>query len=215
MKYAANGWAFPDSDVFMMNELKDDGSYQASHLRAGLQYVTNWETGVDLGAHVGTWCRLMSPVFTRVIAVEPSADTFEALAANMARFSCDNVELKNVAVGEVAGRVSMVLDGRGLELKNTGARHTGTGKDVAVETVDSWDLPSLGFLKLDIEGSEFVALKGARKTLQRCKPIVLYEDKALWKAHFGQPKSAVADFLTSIGYHEVARASMDAIWSPR
>lgn len=211
----AKGWAFPESDVFMINELKDDGSYQAGNLRIALQYVTDWSLSVDGGAHVGTWSRLMSPVFQRVIAVEPSADTFEALACNMKQFNCENVELKNLALGEMAGRVSMVLDGRGLELKNTGARHTGVGKDVAVETIDSWNLPSLGFLKLDVEGSEFVALKGARETLKRCKPIVLFEDKKLWFKHHGQPKNSVEVFLASVGYQEVARASMDAIWSPR
>lgn len=208
------GWAFPDEDVFMMNEIKPDGGYQRSHLTMALQYVTDWTISGDIGAHVGTWSRLMSPVFQQVIAVEPSADTFEALATNMRRFGCANVELKNVAVGDVPGRVSMVLDGRGLELKNTGARHTGIGKDIAVETIDSWNLPSLGFLKLDIEGSEFVALRGARQTLMRCKPIVLFEDKKLWHKFYGVPKNGVEVFLSSLGYHEVARASMDAIWAP-
>lgn len=207
-------WSFPDADEFMINELKPDG-YQSSHLRIALQYVTDWSLAVDGGSHAGTWARLMSQAFERVIAVEPSADTFEALAVNMKQFSCDNVELRNVALGEALGRVSMVLEGRGLELKNTGARHTGPGSDVAVETIDSWKLPSLGFLKLDVEGSEFVALKGARKTLDRCKPIVLFEDKKLWFKNHGQPKNSVEVFLTSIGYHEVARASMDAIWAAK
>lgn len=199
----------------MADELKDDGSYQRSHLTIALQYVTDWSMGVDCGAHVGTWSKLMSPLFGRVIAVEPSADTFEALAANMTTFGCENVELKNVAVGERPGRVSMVLEGRGLALKNTGARHVGAGSDVAVETIDSWQLPSLGFLKMDIEGSELMALKGAEQTLKRCRPIVLYEAKNLWTVHFRQPKQAVQEFLTGVGYHEIAKASMDSIWGPR
>lgn len=198
----------------MADELKDDGSYQKSHLTIGLQYVTDWSIGVDCGAHVGTWSKLMASVFGRVIAVEPSADTFEALAANMKAFNCENVELKNVAVGEHSGRVSMVLDGRGLALKNTGARYIGVGNDVAVETIDSWKLPSLGFLKMDIEGSELAALKGAAQTLKRCRPIVLYEAKNLWTVHFRQPKQAVQEFLTSVGYREIAKASMDSIWGP-
>lgn len=209
-----NGWAFPECDEFMVKELKDDLTYQASHLRIGLRFVTDFSVGLDGGAHTGTWSRLMSEVFDKVIAVEPSSDTLEALVCNMRQFNCHNVDIKHVALGEKPGRISMVLDGRGLMLKNTGARHTGPGVDVVVETIDSWQLPSLGFLKLDVEGSEFVALKGARKTLERCRPVVLYEDKSLWHFHFKQPRNAVSDFLTGLGYHEVARASMDAIWAP-
>lgn len=212
-----NGWAFPECDEFMVHELKDDLTYQASHLRIGLQYVTDFSRGIDGGAHTGTWARLMSQAFEQVIAVEPSADTLEALTVNMRQFNCYNVDIRHVALGEKPGRISMVLDGRGLKLKNTGARHTAPGGDVAVETIDSWHLPSLGFLKLDVEGSEFVALKGAKETLTRCHPIVLFEDKNLGTKHFGEPKRAVHEFLGSLGYKELARASMDAIfgWSSK
>jgi FkbM family methyltransferase len=213
MKYQF-GWAFPDCDDFMIHELKADGGYQADHLRAALAHVTNWDLAIDGGAHVGTWSRLLAARFTRVIACEPSADTFEALVENMRANDCPNVTCRPIALGESAGRVSMVLDGRGAALHNTGARWAGAGEAVPRECIDDWALPSLGFLKLDVEGSEPMILRGAAQTLRRCRPIVLFEDKYLWK-RFGLPRDAPRVILRELGYQPIVRAGIDEIWGPR
>ncbi len=207
-----NGWAFPSADRFMATEMKGNGEYQAGHLRTALGYVTDWSIAVSCGAHVGTWTKLLSARFARVIAVEPAADTFEALQANMRTFGCTNVDCLNVAVGATRGLVSMAIDARGEALANTGARYTTAGGAIPLEVIDDWNLPTLGFLKLDVEGSEVDALKGAAFTLQRCRPIVLWECKGFWR-RFGYGKTAPQDLLTSLGYHEVAIAGCDRIWA--
>src|SRR5690606_13884953 len=159
-----HGWAFPDADEFMVREMHPDGSYQAGHLLAALAHVTDWSCAIDGGAHVGTWSRLMSEKFARVIAVEPSPDTYEALLVNLSSFGCANVEAKPVAVGARAGLVRMGIEDRAAALANTGARYVVPGGSIPVETIDSWALPSLGLLKMDIEGSEAQAVRGATET---------------------------------------------------
>jgi FkbM family methyltransferase len=205
------GWAFPAVDRFMSSQISEDGTYQVSHYRMAMEAVRCRTLAVDGGAHVGTWSRLMSADFDRVIAVEPSADTFAALTENMRTFACTNVELRQVALGAKPGHVSMVLDGRAATLHNTGARRVVPGPDVPCETIDSWNLPRLGFLKLDVEGSEPFVLEGARATLLRCRPVVLFEDKGLWK-QYGQLRDAPHRLLASLGYVKVGRAHMDEIW---
>lgn len=209
-----HGWAYPDLDEFMSGEMKEDGTYQASHLRIALSHVTDRSVAIDGGAHVGTWTLLMAADFARVIAVEPSTDTFDALRMNTER--ADHVERKRLALGDHTWRGSMQLDARGVALKNTGARFVmldPTG-NVPVETIDSWRLPALGFLKLDVEGSEVAALRGARETIARCRPIVLFEDKGLWK-RYGEPRDSPQQFLLTLGYQSLARVSSDAIWGPQ
>lgn len=207
------GWHFPDADVFMVNELKDDGTYQASHLHAALAYVTDLSCAIDGGAHIGTWSKIMSGRFQRVIAVEPSPDTFEALSANMQRFGCLNVEPRNLALGAAAGAVSMHIDARAEQMQNTGARYVKPGGSIPMEAIDAWELPSLGLLKLDVEGSEVAALTGARVTLLRCQPIVVFENKNLW-SRYGIARDAPQHFLRSVGYRELSAVSRDAIWGP-
>lgn len=208
------GIAFPDADAFMLTQVAADGSYQRGHLEEALTFVTDWSCAVDGGAHVGLWSRLMAARFDRVIAVEPSADTREALLANMAAFGCANVEVMGVALGAAAGTVSMTLDEKGAAMQNTGARFVQPGGGIPLITIDSLTLPSLGFLKLDVEGSEVAALQGARQTIKRCQPIVLFENKFLWK-RFGYTREAPQALLRSWGYRQRAIVSRDEIWGPR
>lgn len=198
----------------MVAELGCDGTYQLSHLEAALAHVKKFRTAIDLGAHVGTWSKVMAGRFQRVIAVEPSPDTFEALTTNVRQFGLTNVECRNVAVGAAVGTVTMTLDALNEQRANTGARYTVPGGSIPVEMLDGWGITDLDFLKMDIEGSEPHALHGALETLRRWKPIVLFEDKRLWTRHFGLPKDTVARTLTSLGYHQIAKVSMDAIWGP-
>lgn len=209
-----HGWAFPAADEFMSKELRADGTYQLPHLQAALAYVTDFSCAIDAGAHIGTWTKPLSSLFARVIAVEPSPDTFAALELNVARFCVGSVQTKACALGAAAGRVSLELDGKNQARKNTGARYVLPGGTIPCETIDSWGLPSLGFLKLDVEGSEPDVLDGALRTLARCRPIVLFENKAFW-TRYGKPADAPHAILSSLGYRHLQTISHDEIWGAR
>lgn len=209
-----HGWAYPEADEFMAAEMRPDGSYQSAQLTAALSYVTDWSCAVDGGAHVGTWSRVLSGRFQRVIAVEPSPDTYEALVANLVAFGCENVEAKAVALGCELGHVRMAIDARHEALANTGARYVLPGGPIPVETIDAWALPSLGLLKLDIEGAEASAIRGAMQTIQRSRPVVIYENKG-FGSRYGELPSAAADLLGACGYVLAERVSRDEIWRPR
>jgi FkbM family methyltransferase len=208
------GWAFPDADRQMAREMAPDGSYQAAHLAAALAHVTDWRCALDGGAHVGTWARVMAGRFAEVLAVEPSPDTFEALEANMVAFGCANVRTIRAALGAELGRCAMLLDSMHEKAGNTGARYTVSGHGTIPQvTVDSLALPALGLLKLDIEGAEPLALAGARLTLARCRPIVIYENKGLCRRH-GLKADAPAQELKAAGYRRLGTVVCDEIWGP-
>jgi len=213
MKYQ-HSWAFPDADCFMLNELSPAGEYQRSHLEAALRHVINWTCAIDGGAHVGTSSRLMSARFAKVLAFEPAPDTFACLVENMAAHGGRNVTCHKAALGAHPGRVRMALDAKNAQRGNTGARHTVEGDDVVVMPIDSLGLNDVGFLKLDIEGSEPMALMGARDTLARCRPVVLVEDKGHWVTHYGLPKTAVRDILTAQRYRLAETVGCDQVWVP-
>lgn len=213
-----NGLAFPDADRFMVAETSAQGTYQLSHLEAALRHVTRFDgTAVDGGAHVGTWSTVLSRRFRHVVAFEPSVDTFECLDYNLLQAGCANVDRYQAALGSAPGRVALMLDPVNEARANTGARHivrehVGT---VTVLTLDSLELSDVAFIKLDVEGSELVALMGAAETLDRCRPVVLFEDKGLGKRYYGERRDAIPQWLTSRGYVRVDRISCDEIWRPR
>lgn len=215
-----HGWAFPDTDEFMAKELKADGTYQPSHLRTALTYVTDFSVAIDGGAHVGTWSKLLAAQFTQVIAFEPNHLTAMALRENMRTFGCGNVQILPMALGDRARTVTLRLEDDAKALSNTGAYHVGDLRAghhdelIPMVTIDSLSVQSLGFLKLDVEGSELAALHGGSATIARCRPIVLFENKGLWRRHFGAAKEAPQDWLTNQGYRQLAKTGCDVIWGP-
>lgn len=208
-----HGLAFPDADEFMVQELTAQGTYQIDHLEAALLHVTDVGIAIDGGAHVGTWSMRLATVFDRVLAFEPSPDTFECLQRNAEPYP--NIECRPEALGAAPGFVTMALDAANTARANTGARFAGVGADVPVVTIDSLSLEHVGFLKLDVEGSEPRALAGAVETIRRCRPIILFENKWLWVRHFSLPKDAVSSLLRTLGYDWRASVSCDQIWGPR
>jgi FkbM family methyltransferase len=122
------------------------------------------ESFIDGGAFDGDTLRQAPWPLARVLAVEPDP----ANAARLRAMSFPGI------------RVHEVLLGREPDL----ARFNGTGTmasrreesgalEVPVTTIDlmaAGERPT--FIKLDVEGDELEALKGARETLQRCRPVV-------------------------------------------
>lgn len=204
------GLAMPSWDEFMEQIVPDDGRYQHENLEAAVAHCAQRRTVIDGGAHVGMWSRTFAGLFDRVIAFEPSPDTFQCLLYNV---GAQNVEFRNQALGAKPGNIHMTLDGfEGTPReKNSGARYVAEGGNVKRVTVDSLRLVDLDLLKMDIEGSEVDALRGARKTLMRCRPVVLFESKNEWVRR-GFKEDAPHRFLTKLGAVKFEKVGVDEIW---
>ena len=51
-------------------------------------------------------------------------------------------------------------------------------------TIDSLNLDNVGLIKVDTQGNDFSVLKGARKTISRCRPVIVFEyEKELSHLH--------------------------------
>ena len=90
---------------------------------------------------------------------------------------------------------------------NLGGVAIGEGGEggIQMKTIDSMNLDSLNFLKIDVEGAEPYVIEGAKKTIAKYKPIILYENN--WKKEneymkklMGEPIE-IKEFLKEIGYN--------------
>jgi FkbM family methyltransferase len=207
------GWALPDFDEFWKEILPDDGRYQYANLMAAVGQCRQRRTVIDGGAHIGTWSKVFAQQFDRVIAFEPSPDTYACLLHNV---KAENVEFRNQAIGKKPGMVRMTLAGfEGTKRAgNSGSRYSVEGGDIERVTVDSLELDDLDLLKMDIEGGEVHALMGAKKTLARCRPVVLFENKWEWKRH-GFGEFAPHELLTSLGAVKLDHVGIDEVWGWR
>jgi FkbM family methyltransferase len=141
----------------------------------GLFTYRESEVVVDGGAYdadtLKDWLQARGPRFSRWIAVEPdpgNAARFEEFVAGMPAELRTNVRLRRVALGAESG--SAVIDGSGA-----GARvaNRGDGPRVDVTTIEALTRDEHAtFIKLDIEGTETLALKGGRNAIARDRPVL-------------------------------------------
>jgi FkbM family methyltransferase len=156
---------------------------------------------VDVGANRGT-------VLAELVRVAPNGShvAFEPLphlAAELhERFP--NVDVRAAAVADEAGESSFEyasLDAySGLRQRSYPPGTTTTQITVPVVTLDD----ELGdrdvtLLKIDVEGGEMGVLNGARKTLERCRPVVVFEHGAGAREFYGTAAADVWQFFNELG----------------
>ena len=183
------------------------GTYQIKKLREAMKHVKAWRIAVDVGAHVGLWTMQLATRFENVIAFEPVAEFRECFVKNA---WTRGVKCFPFALGAEPGRVAMKippLDG-GLD---TGGTHVSGSGDIEMRTLDSYNLAVVDFLKIDCEGYELEVLKGARDTLDRCRPCVIVEQKPhKLLPNFGIKGTPAVDYLKDMG--AVVRREMGGDW---
>jgi FkbM family methyltransferase len=156
-------------------EFSPDEAKMLSRLVAPGSYVL--DGGANQGAFTVMLARLVG-LEGAVYAFEPQRLTYQVLCANAALNSLVNVHAIHAALGAAAGTVIIPL----LDPRHTyhsggvTVRMGGQGEVVRVMTIDSLDLPRLDLVKLDIEGHERAAIRGAAKTLARHRPVLYVEN---------------------------------------
>lgn len=204
----AGTFVVPDVDTYFAPFL-EEGGFQLDRLKLALSFVEEFDTAVDGGAHVGSWTREMAKVFSTVIAIEPAEDTYKCLLKNIE--GLDNIVELNAALGSTSGRGKVVDDIS--RQGNTGSRfmQIDSGGSVDLVTLDSLELGNLDFLKLDVEGFEYYALKGGEQTITHFEPVVLVEEKGFGRRYDLQPFAA-SHLLESWGARCVANVGKDYVF---
>lgn len=164
----------------------------------------------DVGAHIG-----FHAVFAahrvgpggRVIAFEADPSVYVSLARNLSQFPW--AQTINAAVWDQTGSLTFERSGAKDESgwgSVSAVRDSGKGEHVVVRSValDDWlndtDLGRCDALKLDAEGSELAALRGASSMLEMFRPILILEINSVLLEQGGASSSGVEDFLVDRGY---------------
>ncbi len=185
----------------MLPDLPDD--HDINHLRGALRILqennVEFDIAVDGGAHRGIWTRILSERFSYVFAFEPITDNFLKIP------DFDNVNKINCALGDEEGTFCMAPGKH-----NTGQWHIGLGlNSTAVVRLDSYKI-SPDFIKLDIEGYELFALKGAEKTIEH-KPAIMLEMNGL-SERYGYTDDDLRAYLSNLGYKEAGKWNKDYLF---
>ncbi|HSG32961.1 MAG TPA: FkbM family methyltransferase [Sphingomonadaceae bacterium] len=170
---------------------------------------------IDGGANVGDFARLAR----RVFGAEPEIHLFEpqpACQPSLESLARDpRVHLHAVALGAAeGGKLALAIDPLGV---TTGAHIAPSGSGVATVSVGVATLDALFesrlersdrvLLKLDLQGWELEALKGATKSLPRVEVVLI--EVSLYAQAYEPPISAIVGFLDNAGFelHDIASLS--------
>lgn len=167
---------------------------------------------VDVGAHIGIWSKVLAEQGFEVHAFEPTAENYECLRENTAHLPVRAYPFGLSSRSFKADLYKGAQDNSGMWRIEFASVAGDPG--AAFETLDSQGLEDVGLIKIDVEGHEGSVLLGATKTIQRSRPVIVFEDNGVGPkyegAHWVEPKRV----LLGLGYIRQARVRKDEIWLP-
>lgn len=166
---------------------------------------------VDIGANIGYYTIQMASLVGprgRVLAIEPNPVMVKELQANLSLNGLTNVDIMRSAVGAVDGVAQFYFPTAGHEahgsLRPNSTFDTASQGEVPLARLDSvihrLNIESVGLIKMDIEGAELLALRGAEETLKRSKPTVIFEASEQLTAAFDYSVIDTLKYLDGLGY---------------
>lgn len=153
---------------------------------------------IDGGANIGLYTLIAAARVGptgRVIACEPSPATMELLRDNVRLNDFDWVDLHEVALAAQPGQLTLhaFQPGSGYSSFAPADRSSGSEIEVDVTTLDAVAgayLDRTALVKLDTEGAELLALRGAPQLLEQARPDFIIE---LEPEHLARQRSSIGE----------------------
>lgn len=210
------------SEARVAKDYFNNGFYERGFLDwACANFVTPDKNVIDIGAHIGWYTVDFAKLAKHVYSFECSPKSFNYLCANIALNECDyNVTKYNVALGKEEGETEYFIrdpkdgGGNGISKFDYDMKKNTPTIRVPVRTLDSYNLSTIGFIKIDVEGHEKQVLEGALETIRLNNyPKILFEswDPENQSSDFNadQLRKELFEFILSIGYTKIVKISHD------
>ena len=166
------------------------------------------KTFVDIGANLGIYTLVASRIVGpsgRVIAFEPSLQSFLTLKENVSLNGFKNVLAVRVALSDKTGEAFLYhgSDAGKNSLGSFPCREP-KGEPVATQSLDEalhqLSVETVDVIKMDVEGAEELVLRGAKRTVASHRPIVLFEINPESSRRLGFSPRGAWDLLAATDY---------------
>lgn len=187
--------------------------YESHNFQFLRTQVSPGDEVLDIGAHIGLFAVAAASLIKpegKVYAFEPAEETIPLLTKTIILNQAGAfINIVQAAVGEKNGTATFyVSDIRG-DNSNSMVSYKADRKLFAREVklysidefVETHQLKKLKFIKLDVEGAELDALKGAKETLIKFRPaciVAIHPEPVLAKS---DKLEDIYDLIQNLGYH--------------
>lgn len=193
------------NDTVVGRSLKLYGEWAEHEIDSCAALLTDGETILDVGANIGTHAVAFASRFphSEIVAFEPQPLAFSLLVANALAARAENVYPRNVGCAEAEGLVHVVPNYAAVDWNIGGVSLLQSG--TTESELGSFPITLLGlddlvfkervqFIKIDVEGMELSVLAGAKKLIERDRPIVMFEILEIDRL------GPIRDLLIGLGY---------------
>jgi FkbM family methyltransferase len=169
-------------DLIVTRPMLVYGAWEPFETQVFLSLLEKGMRVVDIGANIGYYALLAARAVGqtgRVYAFEPTPRTYELLCQNVKANGFDNVVTVQKAVANRSGTARLYLDRNNAVNTLSSSLERRGSLEVEVVTLDQYFARStvpIDVLKMDIEGSEPLALEGMADLLKRIPEIAIFTE---------------------------------------
>lgn len=184
------------------------GNYEQEYSMKLIDSIQSSKVFFDIGANIGYYSSIAGLLNKqcKVFSFEPIPQTYEKLRKNITLNALTNVTAYNFGFLDQEKEIYMFFncnESGAASLENIRGIAETCKTECKFTTIDTFVrthkvMPDL--IKIDIEGAELFALKGAVETLRIGNPILYIEILRKWCAKFGHTAVDVFCFLHDLGY---------------
>ncbi len=193
--------------LFFFNKYED---YETQLVK---KIVKAGDTVFDVGANFGWYTIIASKLVGssgRVLAFEMVPNIVKEFERNIELNHLErNITIENIALGENTGTIGYFYSEdqemgnfrSDLLLKGSRALVTGNSKMMTLDDyVELNSINKVDFIKCDIDGAEVLFLRGARKTIETKRPVIIMEVNERAQKAQGHSCREIFEELERVGY---------------
>jgi FkbM family methyltransferase len=162
----------------------------------------------DVGANVGWYSLMFStlPNLKKISAFEALPQTYKLLTHNVNLNEVKNIELNNLAIYDSAREIELYwseTESGSTSIANIKEDYNAQKQRVNAITLDQYSERTgiwPDFIKIDIEGGELFALRGAGRILEEAKPTIFCELLRKWARKCGYDVNDILKLMAEKGY---------------
>ena len=181
------------------------------------RFLRGGDTFYDVGANIGYMTLEIAALFgdeTTCVAIEPQPLLADAIRKSAERSGLMRVRVVEAMVSSTDGEAELFLSAHSIHASQVGRKGWRTSirrSTVSIDTlvVEDTAIAAPTVIKMDIEGGELEALRGARETLMEYHPVVVLEcDDNM--ARWGYGREALIDIFRQVGGYDVLLLGRDS-----
>lgn len=184
------------------------GDYEPYLKHQFKQYITPGMTVLDVGANIGFhslyFAELTGPNGL-VLSFEPIPRNFTLLEKNVDLNSFHQIQPFEIALG---GKNELIRVHIPEGQNNPGAYNLFQKEQYNTEIIcrmgddflDEHQITDIGFIKIDVEGYEYFVINGLKKTIEKSKPVLIFEYDRNYQLKAGVEPVNIFDTLATMGY---------------